>query len=174
MQTLLRKIGFEVEFSCPVNPLSEINRVLQRMAEPVTLAGYYRHSVGSAWDLKLDGSCGYEIASPIIDSYESLVKASKIVDIVKRAGGTATLVKIVIQILMQRSLSVLCALCHGTKKHSSFWLTHPARITIIAENSAAKTNLSRLIPPSFAAHGEKSVTGLMAPTYQAKVLLSFV
>ena len=88
MQTLLRKIGFEVEFSCPVNPLSEINRVLQRMAEPVTLAGYYRHSVGSAWDLKLDSSCGYEIASPIIDSYESLVKASKIVDIVKRAGGT--------------------------------------------------------------------------------------
>ena len=88
MQTLLRKIGFEVEFSCPVNPLSQINRVLQRMAEPVTLAGYYRHSVGSAWDLKTDSSCGYEIASPIIDSYESLVKASKIVDIVKRAGGT--------------------------------------------------------------------------------------
>ena len=88
MTTLARKIGFEVEFSCPVNPLSEINRVLQRMAEPVTLAGYYRHSVGSAWDLKLDGSCGYEIASPIIDSYEGLVKASKIVDIVKRAGGT--------------------------------------------------------------------------------------
>ena len=158
MQTLLRKIGFEVEFSCPVNPLSEINRVLQRMAEPVTLAGYYRHSVGSAWDLKTDSSCGYEIASPIIDSYESLVKASKIVDIVKRAGGT---------------VNPKCGL-HGTKKHSSFWLTHPARITIIAENSAAKTNLSRLIPPSFAAHGEKSVTGLMAPTYQAKVLLSFV
>lgn len=88
MQTLLRKIGFEVEFSCPVNPLSEINRVLQRMAEPVTLAGYYRHSVGSAWDLKTDSSCGYEIASPIIGSYESLVKAAKIVDIVKRAGGT--------------------------------------------------------------------------------------
>ena len=88
MQTLLRKIGFEVEFSCPVNPLREIDRVLQRMAEPVILAGYYRHSTGSAWDLKTDSSCGYEIASPIIGSYESLVKAAKIVDIVKRAGGT--------------------------------------------------------------------------------------
>ena len=52
--------------------------------------------------------------------------------------------------------------------------TPPILATIIAENSAAKTKLSRLIPPSFAAHGEKSVTGLMAPTYQAKVLLSFV
>ncbi len=88
MQTLLRKIGFEVEFTCPVNPLNEIHRVLQRMNWPVTQVSHYRHSAGSAWDLKLDSSCGYEIASPVIESYEDLIKAAKIVDVIKRAGGS--------------------------------------------------------------------------------------
>jgi hypothetical protein len=88
MQTLLRKIGFEVEFTCPVNPLREIERVLRRMNWEVVHAGHYRHSTGSHWDLKLDSSCGFEIASPVIESYEGLVKAVKIVDIIKRAGGS--------------------------------------------------------------------------------------
>ncbi len=95
MQTLLRKIGFEVEFTAPIDPLPAVQRTLARMGQPVQNYGNYRHSSGHFWDLKRDSSCGgygpnsgYEVASPIIQSYEDLVKASKIVDIIKLAGGT--------------------------------------------------------------------------------------
>lgn len=88
MQTLLRKIGFEVEFAAPTNPLHGIQRDLTRQGEPVLNAGYYRHSTGSHWDLKTDSSCGYEIASPIITSYNDLLKAAKIVYTIKSNGGT--------------------------------------------------------------------------------------
>jgi hypothetical protein len=96
MQTLLRKIGFEVEFTAPVDPLPAIQRTLARMGRvDVQNYGHYRHSTGEVWDLKRDSSCGgygptsgYEVASPIIRTYEDLVKSSKIVDIIKLAGGT--------------------------------------------------------------------------------------
>lgn len=88
MQTLLRKIGFEVEFTCPRNPLYDIQRVLSNRGEPVVNYGSYRHSGGSAWDLKTDSSCGYEIASPVIQDYAGLIKAAKIVDVIKDCGGT--------------------------------------------------------------------------------------
>lgn len=88
MQTLLRKIGFEVEFSAPMNPLTGIQRELTRQGQPVVNAGYYRHSDGLHWDLKTDSSCGYEIASPVITDYARLLQAVKIVDVIKNNGGT--------------------------------------------------------------------------------------
>ena len=88
MQTLLRKIGFEVEFTCPVDPLTAIARDLENRGFPVTTYGHYRHSEGRRWDLKLDSSCGYEIASPIIESYADLLKAAQITHIIQSHGGT--------------------------------------------------------------------------------------
>ena len=88
MQQLLRKIGFEVEFTCPVNPLPLMDGYLRDIGQPVVNYGSYRHSDGIHWDLKRDSSCGYEIASPIVDTYTGLLNAAKIVNIVKRFGGT--------------------------------------------------------------------------------------
>jgi hypothetical protein len=88
MQTLLRKVGFEVEFAAPANPLPGIYRDLNRQGQPVTNAGFYRHSTGTHWDLKTDSSCGFEIASPIISDYAQLIQAVKITDIIKSNGGT--------------------------------------------------------------------------------------
>lgn len=87
MQTLLRKIGFEVEFASVSNPLRSIEQDLSAQGERVYNAGYYRHSNGTTWDLKTDSSCGYEIASPVITTYDHLVKAAKVVEVIKRHGG---------------------------------------------------------------------------------------
>ena len=88
MQTLLRKIGFEVEFAATVNPLEVIHQELTSQRQPVVNTGHYRHSDGLHWDLKTDSSCGYEIASPIVTTYTQLLAATKIVDTIKNAGGT--------------------------------------------------------------------------------------
>lgn len=67
-----RTIGIEMEMNTTTtrhDSLSEgtIRRALQGATQRLNTrgAGYY-HSDGSAWDIKLDGSCGYEIASPAL------------------------------------------------------------------------------------------------------------
>lgn len=88
MQTLPRKIGVEIEFSCQRNPLAAIGTVLTGRGESVRVDSSYHASDGSKWDLKTDSSCGYEIATPAISKYSDLVNAARVTELITSNGGT--------------------------------------------------------------------------------------
>lgn len=88
MQTLPRKIGVEIEFSCQRNPLVAIGAVLTGRGESVKVDSSYHASDGSKWDLKTDSSCGYEIATPAISNYSELVNAARVTELISENGGS--------------------------------------------------------------------------------------
>jgi len=92
-------VGFELEFGSPNQQiLSVIADAMARNNYPVTNFGRWRHTPAnpSTWDLKTDSSCGYregvggfEVVSPVIRTYDELVHAVKVANIVTRCGGSA-------------------------------------------------------------------------------------
>lgn len=72
-----RNVGIEMEMTTTTTSRTSVSEgMLRRAIEPHTLrlnsrnAGYWR-SDGSAWDIKTDSSCGWEVASPAIQLDES-------------------------------------------------------------------------------------------------------
>lgn len=89
--------GFEVEFALN-NPrqLHNIATALEAEGLRVDCHERYRRSPVSSevWDLKTDSSCGvrpgvqgYEAASPVISTYENLVKHAKVGAVIQQHGG---------------------------------------------------------------------------------------
>lgn len=75
-----RKWGLEVETHSQLDP-AEIGRRMQQRGLKIRLAtDQYFHSVGDVWDIKRDGSCGYEFASPILSGESGLFDAKLAVE----------------------------------------------------------------------------------------------
>lgn len=65
MANRYRKFGVELEISRPVNCYT-VTQALEalRLSHPVRNMARYCRSPGNHWDVKLDGTCGVEVASP--------------------------------------------------------------------------------------------------------------
>ena len=61
-----RKFGFEVETHSNLDPKKIADQLSARKLKINYRAGSYFHSDGTSWDVKRDGSCGFEFASPIL------------------------------------------------------------------------------------------------------------
>jgi len=88
MKPLPRNVGYELEFSMPGDvTLENIARHMEDEDLPATTCSTYRHTPAyvsaSKWDVKKDGSCGAEAASPILKTYEDLQKSVKACTIIK-------------------------------------------------------------------------------------------
>lgn len=100
---LPRKIGFEIE----INGLSTgygtsaITEILRQAGSssngpswtafdgsPLHNVGSYNSSGGQSWDVKTDASCGYEVASPALTSYESVIKAAEVGQLLSNGSCT--------------------------------------------------------------------------------------
>ena len=79
---------FEFEFSGA--DIQAIERQLRANNLSCSRPGGWRRSDGSIWDVKTDSSCGYEVATPVLYSYEDLVRAAYVGDLITQAGGRAT------------------------------------------------------------------------------------
>lgn len=113
-------VGFELEFSEPaseargdINSIEEVApsvtealrapsarfQLLDRIQGQLEAAGYgvfnlhnYRATPPSEthWDLKIDSSCGFEAASPVIKRYSDLLKHATVASHIQQAGGVVT------------------------------------------------------------------------------------
>lgn len=85
-----RGFGIEVEFHGNGRTLSEFADAIRAAlpaSERVVNRGSYCHSDGTAWDLKYDGSCEFELATPRLTraTWPNFVAA---LDAIKALGGT--------------------------------------------------------------------------------------
>ena len=84
---LPRNVGFELEFAGQSWEQIEILKArLEEIGFSVRLDRCYVHSNGDQWHIKTDTSCGWEIASPILRTYDDLIKAMKVPKIVSDLG----------------------------------------------------------------------------------------
>lgn len=86
MMRLTTTVGFEFEFSG--SSLASVERALRDKNVSCTRPGAWHRSDGSIWDLKTDSSCGWEVASPVLQTYEELVDAAHVGALISQAGGS--------------------------------------------------------------------------------------
>ena len=81
--------GFEYEFS---GSTFDVNSRLKTFGVPHLSSdvGRWRRSTGGTWDIKTDSSCGAEVSTPVIATYEELVDAAHVASLIHGAGGRVT------------------------------------------------------------------------------------
>lgn len=84
-----RRWGLEVETHSRLSPEDIAKKMVDRGLKVNLAAGRYFHSDGSAWDLKRDGSCGYELASPILSGEAGVFDAKLAVEKIREVCPTA-------------------------------------------------------------------------------------
>jgi len=84
-----RRWGLEVATHSNLE-LREIARRMQERGLKVNLeSGRYFHSTGATWDIKRDGSCGYEFASPISSGERGIFDAKVAVEKIREVCPNA-------------------------------------------------------------------------------------
>ena len=84
-----RRFGVEVETHSNLQP-SEIGRNMEARGLKVNMrSGDYFHSDGRQWDVKRDGSCGYEFASPILSGEAGIFDAKLAVEKIREVCPNA-------------------------------------------------------------------------------------
>lgn len=84
-----RRWGLEVETHTNLDKDAIVAQMRERGLEVVDSSGRYFHSTGSVWDLKRDGSCGYEFASPILSGDAGIFDAKLAVEKIRAVCATA-------------------------------------------------------------------------------------
>ena len=88
-----RRWGLEVETHSRLSP-REVAAKMQERGLTVNLReNDYFHSDGTAWDVKRDGSCGYEFASPILSGDAGIFDAKLAVEKIREVCPDAVNVK---------------------------------------------------------------------------------
>jgi hypothetical protein len=84
------KLGFELEFSMSGTDVpSHVQQVLEQKGYSASsYHGYRKSYTTTRWDIKLDGSCGYEAASPVISTFTDLVKQAAVAKLIKEERGS--------------------------------------------------------------------------------------
>lgn len=85
-----RKWGLEVETHSNLSIQEIAQKMRDRGLEVNVDTGRYFHSEGRVWDVKRDGSCGYEFASPILSGDAGLFDAKLAVEKIREVCETAT------------------------------------------------------------------------------------
>lgn len=84
-----RGFGVELETTTRANPDQILAKLVERGVNILDRRSQYFHSDGRQWDLKKDGSCGFEYASPILRGeggiYEAKLAADKIREVCPNA-----------------------------------------------------------------------------------------
>lgn len=81
--------GLEVETHSQLDPADIANRMSARGLKVNVETGRYFHSDGRVWDVKRDGSCGYEFASPILRGDSGIFDAKLAVEKIREVCPTA-------------------------------------------------------------------------------------
>jgi len=84
-----RRWGLEVETHTNLDKDAIVTKMRERGLEVVDSSGRYFHSTGRVWDLKRDGSCGYEFASPILSGDAGIFDAKLAVEKIRNVCDTA-------------------------------------------------------------------------------------
>lgn len=84
-----RKFGLEVETHSQLNISDVIEKLEARGLEINDQRSRYFHSNGQKWDVKRDGSCGYEFASPIISGEAGIFDSKLAVEKIREVCDTA-------------------------------------------------------------------------------------
>ena len=86
MMRLTTTVGFEYEFSG--STMTRVEQALRDKNVHCTRPAGWHRSDGSIWDLKTDSTCGWEVASPVLETYEQLVDAAHVGALIAGAGGS--------------------------------------------------------------------------------------
>lgn len=81
--------GLEVETHSRLDPADVASRMAERGLKVNVDTGRYFHSDGRVWDVKRDGSCGYEFASPILRGDAGIFDAKLAVEKIREVCPTA-------------------------------------------------------------------------------------
>lgn len=84
-----RRWGLEVETHSDLNIRQIADNMRRRGLEVNVETTRYFHSTGSVWDVKRDGSCGYEFASPILSGEAGIFDAKLAVEKIRDECQTA-------------------------------------------------------------------------------------
>jgi predicted DNA-binding WGR domain protein len=84
-----RRWGLEVETHSNVDIHEVAAKMMARGLRVNVEAGRYFQSDGQAWDLKRDGSCGYELASPILGGEAGVFNSKLAVEKIREVCPTA-------------------------------------------------------------------------------------
>ena len=84
-----RRWGLEVETHSNLSVTEIAGKMRERNLEVKVDTGRYFHSTGAVWDVKRDGSCGYEFASPILSGEAGIFDAKIAVEKIREVCPTA-------------------------------------------------------------------------------------
>jgi predicted DNA-binding WGR domain protein len=84
-----RRWGLEVETHSRLS-VEEVARMMRERGLKVEVNSHrYFHSAGEVWDVKRDGSCGFEFASPILSSEAGIFDAKLVIEKIRQVCSTA-------------------------------------------------------------------------------------
>lgn len=81
--------GLEVETHSRLDPVEIAEKMRERGLKVNVAVARYFHSDGNVWDVKRDGSCGYEFASPILRGDAGIFDAKVAVEKIREVCPTA-------------------------------------------------------------------------------------
>jgi len=84
-----RRWGVEIETHSNLSVQEIASKMQSRDLEVVVDTGRYFHSTGRQWDVKRDGSCGFEFASPILSGDAGIFDAKLAVEKIQEECPTA-------------------------------------------------------------------------------------
>jgi len=84
-----RRFGVEVETHSNLAPAQIAGKMQERGLKVNLRTGDYFHSDGRQWDVKRDGSCGYEFASPILSGEAGIFDAKLAVEKIREVCPNA-------------------------------------------------------------------------------------
>jgi hypothetical protein len=84
--TMSRRFGVEIEFLATITPAHAVS-VLRAAGIQVEFMGY-THQTTPHWKIVTDGSCGYELVSPVLEGEAGIEEMKKATTALEAAGAT--------------------------------------------------------------------------------------